>query len=172
MIEAAKRAGVSLLAYTSGAHADTSKIRVIADHRATEQLLRESGVPFTALRNSWYTENYTDNVGPLLEFGVMPGAAGDGKVSVATRADYAEAAAVVLTTDGHAGKVYELGGDRAYTLSEIAAEIARVTGKPFVYQDLPETDYAAALQKAGLPRGLRQALGRRRFRASSAATCS
>ncbi len=158
VIEAAKRAGVSLLAYTSGAHADTSKIRIIADHRETERLLRASGVPFAALRNSWYVENYTDNVGPLLSFGVMPGAAGDGKVSVAPRADYAEAAAVVLTTDGHAGQVYELGGDRAYTLSEIAAEIARVTGKPFAYRDLSEADYAATLAQAGVPEGFAKLL--------------
>ncbi len=153
VIEAASRARVALFAYTSGAHADTSKIRLIADHRETEGILRASGVPFVFLRNSWYIENYTDNVGPLLEHGVMPGAAGDGRVSVATRADYAEAAAVVLTTGGHENQVYELGGDRAYTLSEIAAEIARVTGKPLVYRDLSEADYTATLRKFGVPEG-------------------
>jgi NAD(P)H dehydrogenase (quinone) len=151
VIEAAKRAGVALLAYTSGPHADTSKIRLIAEHRATEEILRQSCVPFVALRNSWYVENYTDNVGPALEHGVMFGAAGDGKVSVAPRSDYAEAAAVVLTTDGHQGKVYELGGDQAYTLSEIAKEISRIAGKPVAYKDLPEAEYAATLIKFGVP---------------------
>lgn len=158
VIEAARRAGVRLLAYTSGNRADTSKMLVMPDHRATEKTLRESGLPFVILRNCWYTENYTDNVGPLLEYGAMQGAAGVGKVSVAPRADYAEAAAVVLTTEGHEGKVYELGGDRAHTLAEIAAEIARVSGRILVYRDLPEAEYAAVLQKAGVPEGFARVL--------------
>ncbi len=158
VIEAAKRAGVRLLAYTSGTRAATSKMLVMADHRATENILRESGVPFVVLRNCWYMENYTDNVGPLLESGVMWGAAGGGRVSVAARADYAEAAAVVLTTEGHEPKVYELGGDRSYTLAEIAAEIARASGRSFAYRDIPEAEYAAALQKAGVPEGFAKVL--------------
>lgn len=158
VIEAAKRAGVKHLVYTSGPRADVSKIRLFADHRETEKILRESGVPFTVLRNGWYVENYTDNVAALLPFGAMPGSAGDGKVSVAPRSDYAEAAAVVLTTDGHENRVYELGGDQSYTLSEIAAEIARVTGKPFVYRDLPESEHVATLVKAGVPEVFAQLL--------------
>jgi NAD(P)H dehydrogenase (quinone) len=158
VIEAAGRAGVRLLAYTSGTRADTSKMLVMTDHRATERILRESGVPFVILRNCWYVENYTDNLEPLLEGGVLYGAAGDGRVSVAARADYAEAAAVVLTTEGHAGRVYELGGDRAHTLAEIAAEIARASGRSFVYRDLSQAELAAALQKAGVPAGFASVL--------------
>lgn len=158
VIAAARRAGVRLLAYTSGLRADVSKIRIIEDHRATEQLLKESGLPFVALRNSWYVENYTDNVGPLLQHGTMPGAAGEGRVSVAPRSDYAEAAAVVISTEGHAGKTYELGGDQAHTLAEIASEIARVTGKRLVYQNLSEAEYAATLSRFGVPEAYARAL--------------
>jgi NAD(P)H dehydrogenase (quinone) len=153
MIDAARRAGVEQLAYTSGPKADTSKMLLLRDHAATEKILKESGVPFTVLRNCWYVENYTESVAPALERGVMAGDAGTGKVSVAPRADYAEAAAAVLTSNGHEGKVYELGGDEAYTLAEIAAEIARVTGRKLVYQDMPEAEYAALLHKAGMPEG-------------------
>jgi NAD(P)H dehydrogenase (quinone) len=153
VIRAAKAAGARLVAYTSGTRAESSRIRLMADHKATERMLMESGVPFTVLRNCWYIENYTDNVGPLLPLGFMPGAAGQGRVSAAARADFAEAAAVVLTVPGHEGCVYELGGDRSLTLAEIAAEIERASGRRFAYRDLSEADYAAALQRAGLPEG-------------------
>jgi NAD(P)H dehydrogenase (quinone) len=158
VIQAARRAGVRQLAYTSGLHADRTKMLLLADHRATEEILRESGVPFTMLRNSWYVENYTQNAAPMLKSGKMFGAAGDGRVSVAPRADYAEAAAVVLTREGHAGKTYELGGDVAYTLAEIGAEIGRVAAKPIAYQDVSEAELAKLLIQAGLPEGYARAL--------------
>jgi NAD(P)H dehydrogenase (quinone) len=158
VIEAARRAGVRQLAYTSGPHADRTTLFLLTDHRATEAILRESGVPFTMLRNSWYVENYTQNAGPLLQMGKMFGAADDGRVSVAPRAEYAEAAAVVLTREGHEGKTYELGGDTAHTLAEIAAEISRVAGKPLVYQDVSESELASLLIQAGLPEGYARAL--------------
>lgn len=158
VIQAARRAGVRQLAYTSGLHADRTKMLLLADHRATEEILRESSVPFTMLRNSWYVENYTQNAAPMLKSGKMFGAAGDGRVSVAPRADYAEAAAVVLTREGHAGKTYELGGDVAYTLAEIGAEIGRVAGKPIAYQDVSEAELAKLLIQAGLPEGYARAL--------------
>jgi len=158
VIEAARRAGVRQLAYTSGTHADRTKLLLLADHRTTEGILRGSGVPFTMLRNSWYVENYTQNAGPMLQMGKMFGAAGDGRVSVAPRAEYAEAAAVVLTGDGHAGKTYELGGDTAHTLAEIAAAIGAAAGKPLVYQDVSEAELAKLLIQAGLPEGYARAL--------------
>jgi NAD(P)H dehydrogenase (quinone) len=151
VIAAAKRAKVRLLAYTSILHGEASKMQLAADHQATERTLRASGVPFVLLRNGWYIENYTDNLGAALAHGAMLGAAGDGKVAPAARNDFAEAAAVVLTTPGHEGKVYELAGDRSYTLAEIAAEVARASGKPVVYRDLPVAEYAGALTSFGLP---------------------
>jgi NAD(P)H dehydrogenase (quinone) len=150
-IDAARDAGVSLLAYTSIAHADTTTMLLAAEHKATEEYLRESGVPFTLLRNGWYLENYTAQLPVTLEHGAILGSAGDGKVSAATRADYAAAAAAVLTGEGHAGQVYELGADQPFTLPELAAEITRQTGTEVVYRDLPVEEYTEVLVGAGLP---------------------
>lgn len=150
-INAAKEAGVALIAYTSVANADNTGMQLAAEHQATEELLRASGVPFTLLRNSWYLENYTGQLAMHLQHGAVLGSAGEGKVSAATRADYAQAAAAVLLKDGQAGKVYELGGDQAFTLSDLAEEITAATGQPVKYQDLPAQQYAKVLQDAGLP---------------------
>lgn len=150
-IAAAKRAGVKLIAYTSILHADSTPLGLGGEHRATEALLKESGIPHVLLRNGWYTENYLASVPPALAHGAFLGAAGAGRIASAARADYAAAAAAVLTGAGHAGKVYELAGDSAYTLAELAAEVAKVSGKPVVYRDLPEAEFRAALEGAGLP---------------------
>jgi len=151
VITAAQRAGVGLVAYTSILHADRSPMGLATEHRETEALLRASGLPHVLLRNGWYTENYTAGVPAALQYGAVLGSAGDGKISSAARADYAVAAAAVLSLDDQAGRVYELAGDEAYTLSELAAEIARQAGQPVVYRDLPEAAYEAALLQAGLP---------------------
>jgi len=150
-IDAAKRAGVGLVAYTSILRADTSPLGLAAEHQETEALLRASGLPHIVLRNGWYTENYLASVPTALQHGVYIGSAGEGKIASAARADYAAAAAAVLTSPGQAGKVYELAGDEAYTLAELAAEIARQSGKAVVYQNLPEADFKEALLGAGLP---------------------
>jgi NAD(P)H dehydrogenase (quinone) len=154
VIDAAKNAGVKLIAYTSILRADTSPLGLAEEHWQTETALRASGIPFVLLRNGWYTENYAASVPAALAHGVMLGSAGQGRIASAARADYAEAAAVVLTTEGHAGKVYELAGDTSYDLAEFAAEIARQSGKPIGYNNLPEADFKAALLGAGLPEGL------------------
>ncbi|MCB5205944.1 SDR family oxidoreductase [Methylovorus mays] len=151
VIAAAKRANVSLLAYTSLLHADTSPLGLATEHVATEQALKASGLPYAILRNGWYTENYTASIPPALQYGVVLGSAGDGKIASATRSDYAAAAAAVLRTSNQAGKVYELAGDTAYTLTEFAAELTRLSGKAIAYQNLPQADYAKALLDAGLP---------------------
>lgn len=153
VIEAAKRVGVGFVAYTSITRADTSDLVLAEEHRATEELLAASGLPHALLRNSWYLENYTGQLPTFLEHGAVLGAAGAGRVSAATRADYAEAAAVVLTGEGHEGAVYELGGDTAFTMAELAETVGRVAGREVVYQDLPVAEYAAALVDAGLPEG-------------------
>ena len=153
-IAAAKRAGVTLLAYTSILHADTTPLGLAAEHKVTEADLRASGVPFVLLRNGWYTENYNSFVRPAVDHGAVIGSAGGGRVSAASRADYAAAAAAVLSTDGHAGKAYELAGDGAFTMAEYAAEVAKQSGKPVVYNDLPEAAYKAALIGFGLPEPL------------------
>lgn len=152
VIDAAKRAGVGLLAYTSIAKADHTSVPLAADHQATERALVDSGLPYTMLRNSWYMENYTAQLPVYVEHGAVLGSAGGGRISAATRADYAEAAAAaVLLGDDHAGEVYELGGDEGFTLAELAAEVSTVTGREVVYRDLPVADYAQALVAAGLP---------------------
>ena len=154
VIEAAKAAGVKLIAYTSVLHADTSPLGLAEEHVATEKMLQDSGIPFVLLRNGWYTENYIASVPPALQHGVFIGSAGDGKIASASRADYAATAAKVMTLDNQAGKVYELAGDRGWTLAELAAEVSKQSGKTIVYQDLAEADFKAALLGAGLSEGL------------------
>ncbi|PRB36390.1 NAD(P)-dependent oxidoreductase [Arthrobacter sp. MYb23] len=151
VIEAAKAEGVELLAYTSIANADTTGMKLAAEHQATEELLKESGVPFVLLRNSWYLENYTEQLQGTLAQGAIAGSAGDGKVSGATRADYAQAAAAVLVADHQAGKVYELGGDHAFTLDQLASEISSAAGREIAYNDLPANEYQQILVGAGVP---------------------
>ncbi len=151
VIDAAKRAGVSLLAYTSLLHADRSPLGLAAEHVATEALIKASGLPAVLLRNAWYTENYLASVQPALQHGAFIGSAGEGRIASAARADYAEAAAAVLTRDGQSGKVYELAGDSAYTLAEFAAELSRASAKTVPYVNLPEAEYRKALIGAGLP---------------------
>lgn len=153
VIQAAKAAGVELLAYTSLLQADTSPLGLALEHRDTEQALAESGLNHVVLRNGWYSENYTASVPAALEHGAILGSAGEGRISSASRADYAEAAAAVLTQPGQAGKVYELAGDESYSLQELAALVAEQSGKPVVYDDLPEEQYKAALVDIGLPEG-------------------
>jgi NAD(P)H dehydrogenase (quinone) len=154
VIAAAKAAGVGLLAYTSLLHADSTPLPLGSEHKQTEDLLVQSGVPHVLLRNGWYTENHTAGIPTALQTGMVFGCAGDGRISSAARADYAAAAAVVLLADNQAGKVYELSGDDAYTLSGFAAEITRQSGKAVHYQDMPESKYAELLKGAGVPEGV------------------
>ncbi|HBM2775634.1 TPA: SDR family oxidoreductase [Enterobacter hormaechei subsp. xiangfangensis] len=158
VINAAKAAGVKFIAYTSLLHADKSPLGLHVEHVETENALAASGVPYALLRNGWYTENYLASAPPALEHSVFMGAAGEGKIASATRADYAAAAAKVISEEGHAGKVYELAGDNAWTLSELAAELSKQSGKPVTYQNLSEADFAAALKGVGLPAGLAEML--------------
>ena len=158
VIDAAQRVGVKLLAYTSVLHADTSVLGLADEHRETEAAINASGVPFTLLRNGWYTENYTMGIGAALSLGAVYGCGSDGRISSASRADYAEAAAVVLTSDHQAGKVYELAGDASYTLSEFATEISQQSGKSIPYINLAEAEYKKALLGAGLPESLAELL--------------
>lgn len=151
VINAAKAAGVKFIAYTSLLHADKSPLGLHVEHVETEKMLAESGIPYALLRNGWYSENYLASAPAALAHGVFIGAAGDGKIASATRADYAAAAARVISEEGHAGKVYELAGDNGWTLSELAALLSKASGKNIVYQNLSEADFAAALKGAGLP---------------------
>jgi len=152
VINAAGRANVKLLAYTSVLHADTSLLGLAEEHRQTEVALQQSGVPCVVLRNGWYTENYTAGIPAALEHGAVFGSAANGRISSAARADYAEAAVAVLTaSEKQAGRVYELAGDGFYTLSDFAAELSKQAGKTVPYTDLPQADYQAALIQAGLP---------------------
>ncbi len=149
VIDAAQEAGVDLLAYTSIANADSSGLALAEEHVATERAILASGLPHTFLRNSWYFENYTGQLPTYLEHGVVLGAAGDGRVSAAARADFAEAAAAALLAENPA-QVYELGG-AGFTLSELAAVVSEVTGKEIVYKDVPAAALTEVLVGAGLP---------------------
>jgi NAD(P)H dehydrogenase (quinone) len=152
VIDAAKAAGAKLFVYTSILYADTNPMALAAEHRETEALIRSSGVPFVILRNGWYTENYTAGLAAALRRGTILGAAREGRVSSAARADFAAAATAVLASRAtEAGRIYELAGDSAYTLKELAVEIARQAGAPVVYRDLSEAGYKTALQADGLP---------------------
>lgn len=153
IVDAAKRAGVKRIVYTSILHADTSTFDLAVEHRASEAAIKASGIPYTFLRNGWYTENYAAGIAGAVAGGALYGAAGDGKISAAARADYAAAAVAVLTTSGHDGKIYELAGDTAFTLTELAAEISKQTGKTIPYTNVSVADYAAGLAAHGVPEG-------------------
>lgn len=150
VVDAAKAADIKLIAYTSITRADTSEMLLAGEHRPTEEYVRASGIPFVLLRNNWYLENYTGQLPVVLEHQALLGSAGDGRVSGATRADLAAAAAAVLATEGHAGKVYELAG-QAFTLADVAAVVSEVSGTEVTYVDLPAEEYTKALLDAGLP---------------------
>lgn len=150
VIEAARGAGVRFLAYTSILRADTSAVGLAPEHKATEELIADSGIPFALLRNGWYTENYTGQIGTALATGAFAGSAGNGRIAAATRSDYASAAAAAILA-GEPG-VYELGGE-AFTMTELAAEVSRQAGVPVEYRDLPVAEYQALLVSAGLPEG-------------------
>ena len=158
VIDAAKQAGVKQLFYTSILHADSSPLGLATEHLATEVAIKESGLTYTILRNGWYTENYTGSAKGAVGAGAFIGNAGDGKIASAARVDYAEAAAVVLAGEGHEGKTYELAGDEAYTLTELAAEISKQSGKTIPYNNLTEAEYAGILKSFGLPDGLAEML--------------
>ncbi len=158
VIEAAKEAGVQWIVYTSLLHSNTSTLNLAGEHKATEQLLKDSGIEYTLLRNGWYTENYTGSIEGALAGGAFIGSAGNGKIASAARADYAEAAAIVLADDSNKGKVFELSGDEAYTLSDLAAEISKQTGKDIPYKDLPEAEYSQILESFNIPKGFADAI--------------
>ncbi|MFC6644883.1 SDR family oxidoreductase [Granulicella cerasi] len=151
VIDAAKAAGVKFIAYTSLLKADTATMQLATEHVATEKYLQASGVAFALLRNGWYTENHMAALAPSVAHGAIIGAAGEGRFATAPRADYAEAAAVVLATAGHENKIYELAGDTSYNYAELAHEAAEVSGKPVAYARLSEAEYAKALEGFGLP---------------------
>lgn len=158
VVDAAKRANVKFLAYTSLLHADTSPLALAQEHLDTEAYIKASGIPYAVLRNGWYTENYLASVAPALQHGAFIGSAGDGRIASAARDDYAAAAAAVLTLPGQEGKTYELAGDSAYTLAEFAAELSRQAGKTVPYVNMSKADFKGALLGAGLPEGLAELL--------------
>lgn len=151
VIEAAKQAGIQLIAYTSVLRAHSNTLPIAGEHKATEDLLQASGIPFVLLRNGWYIENFTDRLAMPLSHGAFIGAARKGRIAAAARADYAAAAITVLTTAGHEGKTYELAGDHAFTMEELADAVSSWAGKQVPYKDLSPSEYRQALAKTGLP---------------------
>lgn len=157
VISAARMAGVKRIVYTSLLRADSSALSLAGEHHETELALKASGIPYTILRNGWYTENYTAFIPSAITYGAFPGCAGEARISSASRADYAEAAVTVLTSGDHDGKTYELAGDYAWTLTDLAAEISRQTGKAIPYKNLTEAEYAAVLVGFGFPEPMARA---------------
>jgi NAD(P)H dehydrogenase (quinone) len=153
VIQAAKQAGVRLLAYTSLLNLDHSPLALAEEHRATEELIRNSGIPYVMLRNAWYLENHTGQLPTILANGAMLGAAVEGRFASASRADFAAAASAVLTAPGHENKTYELAGDHAYTLAEFTAELARQSGKPVAYRNMSPAEFETTLVSFGIPAG-------------------
>ncbi|OON78431.1 SDR family oxidoreductase [Streptomyces tsukubensis] len=151
VIDAAKEAGVALLAYTGVLGGPDADFELAAEHKVTEQAVLDSGLPYVFLRNGWYHENYTRNLAPVLAQGVVVAAAGDGRIASASRADYAAAAVAVLTTEGHEGRAYELSGDVAWNLTEYAAEVSRQSGEAITYSTVPAEQMASILTGAGVP---------------------
>jgi NAD(P)H dehydrogenase (quinone) len=158
VIEAAKQAGVKYLVYTSLLRTNNTTISLAGEHLETEKMIKASGLPYTFLRHGWYTENYTASIADVLKMEALYGSSGNGLISSATRADFAEGAVKVLTTEGHANKTYELAGDEAFTLSEFAIELSKQTGKDIPYVNIPVEEYEQALVKVGLPQPLAQFL--------------
>ncbi len=153
VVAAAVRAGVQHVAYTSGPHADSSPLPVNPDHKATEELIAAAGIPATLLRNNWYSENYLADLATARQTGEIASATGTGRIASAPRADYAQAAAVVLTQPGHEGAVYELGGDVAWDYDELAVVLSEIVGRPVLRRDLTPDERHAQLVAAGLPDG-------------------
>ncbi|MFF6998049.1 SDR family oxidoreductase [Streptomyces sp. NPDC008313] len=151
VVDAAAEAGVALLAYTGVLGGPAADFRLADEHKVTEQVILDSGLPYTFLRNGWYHENYTENLAPVLEHGAVVQSAGEGRLASASRADYAAAAVAVLTGEGHENAVYELSGDTAWSFAEYAAELSRQTGKEIVYSDVPAETHLTVLTGAGLP---------------------
>ncbi|MFE4367386.1 SDR family oxidoreductase [Streptomyces sp. NPDC056835] len=151
VIDAARAADVAQLAYTGVLGGPQADFDLAAEHKATERLILDSGLPYTFLRNGWYTENYTANLAPVLEHDAVVAAAGEGRIAAAARADYAAAAAAVLTGEGHLNKAYELSGDTAWSLGEYAAELSRQTGRTIAYNNVPAETLLGILTGAGVP---------------------
>ena len=152
VIEAAEAAGVELIAYTSLLRADVSTLPIAEEHRATEALLRASKTPSVLLRNGWYIENYTERLAMNLAHGAFFGAAREGRIAAAARVDFADAAVAVLTTEGHAGKTYELAGDHSFTMTDLAKAASEWAERTMPYSDLPPAEYRKALENAGVPK--------------------
>lgn len=152
VIDAAKRAGVKLLGYTSILRATESPLLLAQEHRGTEEVLAASGLPHILLRHGWYTENSTATAPLSVKFGVVQSCAGEGRYSTATRQDYAEGDATLILRDGHApAQAYELAGSTSWSKGDYAALLSRISGKPVAYQPMSQADFAAALVAAGLP---------------------
>ena len=158
VVDAAIEAQVPYIAYTSLLRANTNLLALAKEHRETESLIQQSGLQYTLLRNNWYNENYISNIQQVADHGVLYGSALDSKISSASRQDYAEAAAKVLTSEGHEGKIYELAGSNSFTLYDLAAYVTQASAKSVVYQNISPEDYLAALVSLGLPDGLAQVI--------------
>ncbi|MFI6136805.1 SDR family oxidoreductase [Streptomyces griseus] len=174
VIDAAKAAGVARLAYTGILGGPDADFTLADEHRATERLILDSGLPYTFLRNGWYTENYTANLAPVLEHRAVLANAGEGRIASASRADYAAAAVAVLTGDGHLNTAYELSGDTAWSLAEYAALLSELTGEEIAYRNVPAAAHQEALVGAGVPEGFAailvdvdEAIGRGRLAGTS-----
>jgi NAD(P)H dehydrogenase (quinone) len=153
-VQTAAQAGVGHIVYTSVLRATATALVLAPEHKATEEIIADSGLTATILRNGWYNENSARHFPQARETGVIIGSAGQGRTASAARADYAAAAAAVLRDPAaHAGRTYELGGDTAWTNAELAEVLSEVLGREVVYRDLSPAEHREALLSAGLNAG-------------------
>ncbi|WP_139488824.1 SDR family oxidoreductase [Brevibacillus dissolubilis] len=149
-VEAAARAKVGFIAYTSLGNATESQLFLAATHQATEAAILKTGIPYSFLRNNWYLENETASIQAVMAGAPWLTSAGSGKVGWAPRQDYAEAAAAVLAGDGHENTTYELSGP-LLTQEELASALGTVLGKEVSVQQVDDATYADVMKGAGVP---------------------
>jgi NAD(P)H dehydrogenase (quinone) len=150
-VAAATRAGAGHIVYTSGLRASESPSPIAASHAPTEDAVRASGLPFTILRNGWYTENYAANIPTARETGVLLASVSEGRVASASRRDFASAVGAVVTSEGHLGQTYELSGDVAWTYDDLAAALSEVLGRDVVHKPVSSAEHLEILKDAGVP---------------------
>jgi len=150
-LKAAAEAGVSDIAYTSATAPHASSLGFIREHGVTEDLIRESGIPYTFLRNSFYADMLLDTAPQWGSTGEIHGVAAEGNINRVTREDCARAAVAVLTTEGHRNAIYDITGPGAMNGYELAEAVSAAAGSPVRYVSISADTMRQYLIGAGFP---------------------